>query len=166
MTTAPISLSALFPDSDSESTFEEIYEISTVTLNEVTLRIRQFSFHSSNANAIWSLPFFYLVFNDIYQARDLLSCKLHLSPPRWLPTSKDTWTRSCDGVHEIQFYILNFRIVFSVLSLFLKRLLPNQVSVYTSDIDDGGQVEENIRFNHQLNCTITYKPSFTIIWMF
>lgn len=53
-TSAPISLGALFPDSDDEEQgYKEVYEVSDIEICGITLQIRQYSFHSHNANAIW-----------------------------------------------------------------------------------------------------------------
>ena len=61
---APISLSCLFIDSSDEDEydkgttdevdkFEQNYEIQTMSLTNQSLKIRQYSFHSHNANRVW-----------------------------------------------------------------------------------------------------------------
>lgn len=53
---APLSLGSFFPpesDEESETELDQCFETQEVCLVEVTLRIRQFAYHSHNANRVW-----------------------------------------------------------------------------------------------------------------
>lgn len=63
MSQPPINISDIFhiDDSDAEDTeenesggvFKEEYEVATIQIKDISLKIRQFSWHQTNANKIW-----------------------------------------------------------------------------------------------------------------
>lgn len=120
---APISLSDIFSgaDSDEESTpFEQEYEVQTITINEMHIKIRQFSWHQANANQVWPGTYNLAKYIMINAQKYSTGAILELG--------------SATGALAI--YLNSSNLNFNVI---------------TTDIDDGGIVENNIIHNHLLN---------------
>ena len=143
---APISLSCLFIDSsddeddvdnDKDKTFEQNYEINTITLTNKLLKIRQFAYHSHNANRVWPGTFAlsdYVLNNDIYlgnvlelgSATGIISIRLAMEKEEEEQKLALSDNSGCSDI--------------------------NIKSILTSDVNDEyGDVEENIKMNFELN---------------
>lgn len=140
---APVGLRGLFPDSDSDNDetsegnndgkFEQLFEVQPKEFANKTIQIRQFSFHSANANQVWAGTF------------DLA---------KYIEDNMDRFLNA---------KILELGAATGALSIYL-RSPPYSLNLITSDIDDGGDVEQNIRFNFNLNgmlaCGLPFFPVF------
>jgi hypothetical protein len=98
----------------------------------ISLSINQFSFHVANANQIWPGTFNLAYF--LARNRHVLVHNLSVSE------------------NSENLKILELGAATGALSLFLKKLDSTLFNnIITSDIDDGGQIEENIKRNFELN---------------
>jgi predicted nicotinamide N-methyase len=133
----PMSITDLFSNNDDsdcdlaeyvenlDSKFLQNYEIQLLKFNEnINLNIRQFSWHQTNANQVW--PGAFRLANHITDhSEKYVGCK-----------------------------ILELGAATGALAIFLNMLnntSPQKYDIITSDIDDGGIVENNIEFNCNLN---------------
>jgi hypothetical protein len=131
---APLSLVGLFVgDSDEdeegnssagagEQQFEQIYDEQTLAICERSFIIRQYCWHQANANKVWPGTFNLAEFIADHSKRYAAAGGL----------------------------ILELGAATGALSIYLKSAYP-EYELYTSDIDDGGEVEENIKYNFERN---------------
>ena len=103
--------------------FEQIFESRDFVICNEPMRIRQFSWHSANANQIWP--------GTITLAEYLSQGRNHhlLSSGRVLELGSAT----------------------GALAIYLLKRSALECDIVTSDIDDGGDVESNIRHNFAAN---------------
>jgi len=132
---APINIADIFhiDDSDEENdnatsnnsgVFQEEYSIASIQIKEISLQIRQFSWHQTNANKIWP---------GMYRLAEFIT------------NSGDKYKNS---------RILELGAATGALSLYLQHFPEDGYDMVTSDIDDDeSEVESNIAFNYQLNNT-------------
>lgn len=128
---APLSLGSFFPDSDAEEEVEldPCYETQEVILASETLRVRQYAYHSHNANRVWP---------GTFNLADYLLAK-----------GEDGHYRHCWGS------VLELGTATGLLAIRLA--LASQetgviTSIVTSDVDDEhGDIEDNVRYNLELN---------------
>ena len=117
---APISLGGLFTgadsDEDSNDGFRLEYSTQAISLCDISLQIRQYSWHMANANKVWPGTFSLANFLFAHKAR-------------------------YDG-----YPMLELGAATGALSIFLKKLSPS-FDITTSDINDEGDVEENVKYN-------------------
>lgn len=134
---APISLSDIFGDVDSynendrsldPNEFKQKYEIQEIKVLDKILNIRQFSWHQTNANQVWPGTF-------------RLAEYIINNAGRYNPASSSS---SCP------FKVLELGAATGALSIFLKSP-PYCMDMITSDIDDGGEIFENIIYNYKIN---------------
>jgi len=116
-------------DNNNENRFEEQYSIASHDICNEVIKVRQFSFHVANANFIWPGALDLAQYIDTYRS--------------------DIYTGG---------KILELGSATGFLAIFLamKLLKTNNVNncndmIVTSDIDDDGIVEQNIKYNFQLN---------------
>ena len=130
---APVSLQGLWPDSDDSSTgsspagFDQGYETQSITVAGAPLSVRQYCFHSHNANRVWPGTF------------NLAEHYLTGSPP-----AGDLETLTSSGVR-----VLELGSATGVLAM--RFALAGVEGIVTSDVADSGEVEENIRHNFEAN---------------
>ena len=123
-----VSLSGLFHDSEDEEDgvgggqFDQSYEEQVLTIAEMQIIIRQYSWHMANANKVWPGTFALAEFMDSH-----------------LEAFKGS-------------RVLELGAATGALSIYLS---SKGVDMVTSDIDDGGEVEENIRYNFQKNSLVS-----------
>lgn len=144
---APVTLTGLFPlDSDDEDNTEEgandqhneaTYEIQPVDLVDTTILIRQFDFHSHNANRIWP---------GTFNLAEFLLAK----------GENGTFSHQWGDVLELGTAtgLLAIRLAM-VSTVYSKRGTDNQCccsTLVTSDVDDErNEVAENLIYNFSLN---------------
>ena len=123
--TAPISLNGFFgnnsdSDDDHENDgFQQVYSIETVEFTSTkSLKIRQFSWHSQNANQVWPGALKLASFIDENRVYN-------------------------DGT------ILELGAATGALAIYLQKYY--NYNIVTSDYNDGGEIEENIKYNCELN---------------
>jgi len=123
--TAPISLNGFFrntsdSDDDNEAEgFQQLYSVDTIQFTPIkSLRIRQFSWHSQNANQVWPGAFKLASFIDENRVYN-------------------------DGK------ILELGAATGALAIYLQKYY--NYDLVTSDYNDGGEIEENIQYNYELN---------------
>jgi len=116
------SLGSLFGGNDEEEELEQTFETSTIQIGDKQLQIRQFAFHRANGNQIWP---------GAFTLADFL-----VAPPQ------------LDKLRDER--ILELGAATGAMSIFLRQP-PFSLNVHTSDIDDEGEVQENIRHNFSLN---------------
>ena len=129
---APVSLQGLWPDSDdsddgSSPAFDQGYETQEITVADRSLKVRQYCFHSHNANRVWPGTF------------NLAEHYLVGSPPAG---SLSTLTRP--GVR-----VLELGSATGVLAM--RFALAGVAGIVTSDVADAGEVEDNIKHNFEAN---------------
>lgn len=135
---APLSLGNFFRSADESDEsedggsgeFDPCYEVQTVTLCGKTLSVRQYAYHSHNANQVW--PGTYNLAAFLCKDENENDDKDDDRPTRW---GRVLELGAATG-------ILAARLASS------PRLCDD---VTTSDVDDGGEVEENVRHNLALN---------------
>eukprot|EP00668_Euglena_longa_P029460 GGOE01036808.1.p1 GENE.GGOE01036808.1~~GGOE01036808.1.p1 ORF type:complete len:259 (-),score=65.66 GGOE01036808.1:71-847(-) len=124
---APISLAGLFgaeADDASEADanhFDQLYEVQTLNVAGVPLRLRQFTFHSKNANKVWPGTFGLADF-------------LLREEPRF--SSAESWLELGAATGALAAWIV------------ARGWLGKG---HTSDFDDGGEIADNIAVNFGLN---------------
>eukprot|EP00667_Euglena_gracilis_P021216 EG_transcript_23189 len=121
---APISLAGLFgadAEDASEADFDQVYEVQTLDVAGVSLRLRQFTFHSKNANKVWPGTFGLAEF--LAREEDSYS-----SVPSWLELGAATG---------------------ALAAWIVSRGWTG--TGHTSDYDDGGEIAENVAANFALN---------------
>jgi predicted nicotinamide N-methyase len=130
MNSAPVALADLFADQDEEADaenpepngqFQQEYALQKIEICGKDFQIRQFSWHQANANQVWPGTFRLAEF---------------------ILEHKDKYSNS---------KLLELGAATGALSIFLKSNVADGFDVLTCDIDDGGEVEQNIQFNFQLN---------------
>lgn len=144
MDQAPINIADIFhiDDSDDErndgkaagGVFKEEYEVATIQIRDISLKIRQFSWHKTNANKIWPGTFRlaeYITYNSSQYKNSR---------------------------------ILELGAATGALSLYLQSDPTDGYDMVTSDVDDGGEVENNIAFNFQLNDNAALPPHIPFTW--
>lgn len=109
--------------SNDQNGFIQQYEISKMKIVNISINIRQFSWHRVNANYVW--PGTNMLAEYIDQHADKYSNQLILE------------LGSATGALAIYLYLNNHS--------------SRNFNVMTSDIDDNGEVQENISFNFHLN---------------
>jgi hypothetical protein len=141
---APVNLGGLFgtDESDGEeqgidgaaeggrsaSGFKEVYEVQELDIGGRIFHVRQYSWHQANANKVWPGTF---VLAQYLAARLASEAAAGIS----------------DGIASGR--VLELGAATGALSMFLSACL--RLDVVTSDIDDGGEVLENIQHNFALN---------------
>ncbi|GMH84330.1 hypothetical protein TL16_g09891 [Triparma laevis f. inornata] len=138
---APVSLQGLWPDSDDEviegdeSGFKQEYETQTIEVCSTPLQVRQFIFHSKNANRVWpgtfNLAEYYLSSETSGDINDLKNKK----------------------VLELG----------SATGLLAIRLIQEGVTVITCDYKDEGEIKDNILHNFTLN-NLPHVPHIEHTW--
>ena len=135
----PISLGDIFGNADSDNEndneissdpneFKQKYEIQKIKILDKILTIRQFSWHQTNANQVWPGTF--------RLAEYIINHSERYNP---VPSSS-----SCP------FKVLELGAATGALSIFLKTS-PYCMDMITSDIDDGGEIFDNIVYNYKIN---------------
>ncbi len=130
---APFSFGGLFnsPEenaalaSSSSDAFENESEEQTINVAGLDLKVRQFVFHSHNANRVWPGTFNLAEYYLCGLGGDLTEL-----------TSPSSW-------------VLELGSATGLLALRLS--LAGVSNLVTSDVDDGGDVAANIRFNYERN---------------
>jgi len=153
---APQSLASFFPDSDSEndgdtdvndSEFDQCFETQTVELNGESLLVRQYAFHSHNANRVW--PGTFNLLNYLLEKKEENNTD-------GSPLFKKNW----GSVLELGTAtgILAIRLAMacasnSNLSLGKDTNLNFACNdIVTSDVDDEyGEVQDNVKYNFEIN---------------
>lgn len=118
-------LSGLFGATDSDSdggAFEQVYEVKSFVVCDVPMLIRQFSWHSANANQIWP----------------------------GTVTLAEYLSLDCNQGLLLSGRVLELGSATGALAIFLLKRNA-ECDIVTSDIDDGGDVEENIKHNFAIN---------------
>jgi len=142
---APVSLAGLFgsvdSDSDSENAgntdaFQNSSEEQKIEVCGKTLKVRQFCFHTHNANRVWPGTFNLL---EYYMEEDEMNkngggdFRELLDPEKW---------------------VLELGTATGLLAIRLSMEGgggPLGCRLVTSDVSDGGEVMENVRYNYELN---------------
>ena len=125
MTAPIISLNGLFgntSDSDNDeetSGFQQVYSIDIIQFSSLkSVKIRQFSWHSQNANQVWP---------------GALKLASFIDENRVYSHGK----------------ILELGAATGALAIYLQKYY--KYDIVTSDYNDGGEIEENIKYNYELN---------------
>jgi Lysine methyltransferase len=142
---APETLTGLFPadssDEDDADASSPCYEIQSVVLAGETLKVRQFDYHSHNANRVWP---------GTFNLADYL-------------LEKDSNSESREFVHEwgrilelgTATGLLAMRLALSSSSMHSDDKTSTSyccTSIVTSDVqDEHCEIEANLRFNYELN---------------
>ncbi|GMI36092.1 hypothetical protein TrRE_jg11545, partial [Triparma retinervis] len=123
---APINFAGLWPDSDDEEeAFVDNGEEQIVEVCGVDLKVRQYAYHSHNANRVWPGTF--------------NLCEYYLSPSPPTGCLSDLKGKR----------VLELGTATGLLAL---RMSMSGVSnIVTSDVSDGGLVRDNVLFNFSLN---------------
>ena len=116
---------------DGENEFQQNYELQNINILDTTLKIRQFSWHQTNANQVWP---------GTFRLAEYIISNSEKYNPKMKEPSVDTDS----------FNILELGAATGALSIFLQKE-PYYFNMITSDIDDGGEVYENLCFNYELN---------------
>jgi hypothetical protein len=116
--------------SNRDNEFKQNYELQNITILDKTIKIRQFSWHQTNANQVWPGTF--------RLAEYIINNSNKYSPDYDESNQSST------------FKILELGAATGALSIYLK-LSSTRFDMITSDIDDGGEVFENLCFNYKLN---------------
>lgn len=121
--------------------FKEVYEVQELDIGGRTFRVRQYSWHQANANKVWPGTFV---------------LAQHLADR----VASEAAAGILDGLSSGR--VLELGAATGALSMFLSSCLG--LDVVTSDIDDGGEVLENIRHNFALNgeCILSYERSLIL----
>jgi len=157
---APLGLASFFPDSDSENDadengsdgeFDQCFETQTVELRGESLLIRQYAFHSHNANRVW--PGTFNLLNYLLEEKEgggesSIEGKPIMYKKNWGSVLE---LGTATGV-------LAIRLAMACASN--SNLLPDEENklnfacndIVTSDVDDEyGEVQENVRYNFGIN---------------
>ena len=145
---APLSLGNFFPaesDEEEEEELDNCYEVQQVTVAGESLQVRQFAYHSHNANRVW--PGTFNLADYLFETRD-------------------------DGNYVHQWgSVLELGTATGLLAIRLAKSLPSKEgepsccsSLVTSDVDDEhGDVLENVEHNFELN-SIPQPPHVPHTW--
>jgi len=148
---APQSLNSFFPDSsdseDEQTAFDPCYETQTVEVNGEHLLVRQYAFHSHNANRVWPGTFNLLDY--------LLKEKQN--------TRDKIYERNWGSVLELGAAtgLLAIRLSLDCYSNFEHEHTENDhrficTDIITSDVqDEHGEIEENVKHNFESNGFVT-----------
>lgn len=135
---APVSLGSFFPDSDDdeERELDQCYETQDVTLADKTLQVRQFAYHSHNANRVWPGTF---NLSDFLFEKNTSGSYIH----QWGSVLE---LGTATGLMAIRLALS------STLHNINDAAFGNAIctSVVTSDFEDG-EVERHVRHNFEIN---------------
>jgi hypothetical protein len=154
----PQTLTGLFPpdsDDDNEDGSDVCYEIQSVILAGASLKVRQFDYHSHNANRVWpgTFPLSDYLFATLEDNRSESKCAYmddqNLSSQIQFPKYSHNWGR-----------VLELGTATGLLAMRLALSCSNSskesevfcTSIVTSDVDDErGDVSSNLLYNYGLN---------------
>lgn len=185
----PQTLTGLFPpDSDDESNDGDGYsktcfEIQSVVLAGVTLRVRQFDFHSHNANRVWPGTF-NLADYLLQTTQSSLSEDTHstgsdaesCTDTRTTTTYVHQWGRVLELGTATGILATRLALASTMHSLTTTHSSSSSLSsgvvsgscctsLVTSDVeDDGGDVQANVQFNYTLNHLVHPPPHVPHTW--
>ena len=149
----PQTLTGLFPpDSDEECNDDDendiCYEIQSVILSGTMLKVRQFDYHSHNANRVW--PGTFPLADFLFATLEVISPLDDDLNPSLQPKYAHHWGRVLE---------LGTATGLLALRLAMARGNPEEspnafccTSLVTSDVDDErGDIFSNLRFNYEMN---------------
>lgn len=161
---APISLGNFFPeDSDSnkddeskeDDSFDQCYETQTVNISGEILLVRQYAFHSHNANQVWPGTFNLIDFL-LKKNEEVIEQHNYDASGKSL---KNGYSKNWGSVLELGTGtgLLAIRLALACASTNGDEIEGNNNFTYactdivTSDVDDEGEVESNVEYNFILN---------------
>jgi predicted nicotinamide N-methyase len=144
---APLSLGNFFPaeSDEEEEELDNCYEVQQVTVAGESLQVRQYAYHSHNANRVW--PGTFNLADYLFETRD-------------------------DGSYVHQWgSVLELGTATGLLAIRLAKSLPSQEGepsccsrLVTSDVaDEHGDVLDNVKHNFELN-NILQPPHVPFTW--
>lgn len=163
MIDAPVSLCGIFNDSDDDSvsSFDQCYETEDVNVCGAILKIRQYAFHSHNANRVWPGTFNLAE----YLLRTYENKKIENASDRAIQEGEEVNEDDCNKDSSKLGKVLELGAATGILSL---RLLTAgseiSSSVTTTDVEDDGEVEKNIEYNYALNGFTDKKKHIPHTW--